>query len=188
MKYQIQQRETGIVINDCPTLLEAQSLLEAFEWQDKVNNEFVPNFYAIAEVETNDYDTEQFVAIMYTLPRNESEAMAMYQALDYASQSEFIDWLSTTYYYEQFDNDDAESLIEVIDLFKSQPKNETQHRMAMILDDLSVIKTFIYNKGLHEVFKESTGMADECFTHIHNIEIACDLNDKECLNWRVFRD
>jgi 5-methylcytosine-specific restriction endonuclease McrBC GTP-binding regulatory subunit McrB len=63
---------------------------------------------------------------------------------------------------------------------------EMQHRMAMILDDMKVIRAFINEQGLDKVFQKPTSMADECWTHLNNIEIACDIDDNECLTWSKF--
>jgi hypothetical protein len=63
---------------------------------------------------------------------------------------------------------------------------ELKHRLAMIEDDLKVIRAFIYEQGLNETFQKPTPMADECWTHLNNIEIACDLSSEECLSWKLF--
>jgi hypothetical protein len=63
---------------------------------------------------------------------------------------------------------------------------ELKHRLAMIEDDLKVIRAFIYEQGLNETFQKPTPMADECWTHLNNIEIACDLSNEECLSWKLF--
>ena len=63
---------------------------------------------------------------------------------------------------------------------------QLKHRLAMIEDDLKVIRAFIYEQGLNETFQKPTPMADECWTHLNNIEIACDLSSEECLSWKLF--
>ena len=63
---------------------------------------------------------------------------------------------------------------------------QLKHRLAMIEDDLKVIRAFIYKNGLNEDFQKPTGMADECWTHLNNIEIACDLSSDESLGWELF--
>ena len=63
---------------------------------------------------------------------------------------------------------------------------QLKHRIAMIEDDLKVIRAFIYENGLEKEFEKPTGMADECWTHLNNIEIACNLFSKESLNWQYF--
>jgi len=63
---------------------------------------------------------------------------------------------------------------------------ELKHRLAMIEDDLKVIRAFIYEQELNETFQKPTPMADECWTHLNNIEIACDLSSEECLSWKLF--
>ena len=64
---------------------------------------------------------------------------------------------------------------------------QLKHRLAMIEDDLKVIRAFIYEQELNETFQKPTPMADECWTHLNNIEIACDLSSKECLSWKLFK-
>ena len=67
--------------------------------------------------------------------------------------------------------------------------DETQqlkHRLAMVLDDMHFIRKHIEEHGLAEIFHKPTPMTDYCWTHIHNIEIACDLNSNESLNWKPF--
>jgi hypothetical protein len=68
-------------------------------------------------------------------------------------------------------------------------ENEIQlkHRLAMVEDDLRVIRAFIYEQGLSETFQKPTPMTDECWTHLNNIEIACDLSSEESLNWILFQ-
>lgn len=61
------------------------------------------------------------------------------------------------------------------------------HRLQMILDDIEVIKTFIKENNLEEVFQKATKYADECWTHFNNIEIACNEQDDECLTWKKFK-
>ena len=63
---------------------------------------------------------------------------------------------------------------------------QLKHRIAMIEDDLKVIRAFVYEQGLSETFQKPTSMADECWTHLNNIEIACDLGSEESLNWKLF--
>jgi hypothetical protein len=63
---------------------------------------------------------------------------------------------------------------------------QLKHRLAMVEDDLKVIRAFIYENGLDETFQKPTGMADECWTHLNNIEIACNLSSDESLGWELF--
>jgi hypothetical protein len=64
---------------------------------------------------------------------------------------------------------------------------QLKHRLAMVEDDLRVIRAFIYREELNETFQKPTEMADECWTHLNNIEIACDLSSEECLSWKPFK-
>ena len=62
---------------------------------------------------------DTFEHIMYTLGHGDKDsAIAMYKALDNQSKLDFIDWLDETYFYEQFDNDDTETLPETIAMFQ----------------------------------------------------------------------
>lgn len=63
---------------------------------------------------------------------------------------------------------------------------QLEHRLAMIQDDLNVIRAFIYREGLIDTFRKSTDECDEAITHLNNIEIACDLNSDESLSWKLF--
>lgn len=63
---------------------------------------------------------------------------------------------------------------------------ELKHRLEMIADDLKVIRAFIYKQGLDEIFQKPTPMSDECWTHLNNIEIACDVTSEESLDWSSF--
>jgi hypothetical protein len=63
---------------------------------------------------------------------------------------------------------------------------QLEHRLAMVLDDLDIVRYFIYQQGLIDTFKKSTSHADECMTHLNNIEIACDLSSEESLTWGLF--
>lgn len=53
---------------------------------------------------------------------------------------------------------------------------EMQHRMAMILDDLEKIRKWSYTQGSTE----------EVQLMFSNIQIACDLDDNECLRWSKY--
>jgi len=59
------------------------------------------------------------------------------------------------------------------------------HRLAMIEDDIKVIREFI-EKNFDSEFKKSTGVAEEAWDHISNIEIACDLESNEALLLKPF--
>lgn len=63
---------------------------------------------------------------------------------------------------------------------------QLEHRLAMVLDDIRVIRQHVYKQDIAESFEKPTGMADECWTHFNNIEIACDLNSTESLSWTLF--
>lgn len=65
---------------------------------------------------------------------------------------------------------------------------QLKHRLAMIEDDMRVIRAFIYKEELSETFQKPTPMADECWTHLNNIDIACDLSSEESLDWKLFSE
>jgi hypothetical protein len=64
---------------------------------------------------------------------------------------------------------------------------ELKHRLKMIEEDMAAIVSFIKEGGLSETFKNPTPFTDEAWTHISNIEIACNLQADESLNWKPFR-
>lgn len=65
---------------------------------------------------------------------------------------------------------------------------QLEHRIKMIEDDLNMIKAFIKEHELDEVFNEkiSTKTGASGYTSIYNIEIACNINDDEALSWGMF--
>ncbi len=63
---------------------------------------------------------------------------------------------------------------------------QLKHRLAMVADDLQALRNFIAQEGLTETFQKPTEQADEAFTHLNNIEIACDLSSEESLAWGLF--
>jgi hypothetical protein len=65
-------------------------------------------------------------------------------------------------------------------------ERELKHRLAMVEDDLRVIREFIYTKGLADVFKEPSRTSDEVWSNLNNIEIACDLSTNESLQWKLY--
>ena len=67
-------------------------------------------------------------------------------------------------------------------------ERELKHRLAMVEDDLRVIRDFIYTKGLSDVFKEPSRTSDEVWSNLNNIEIACDLSSDESLQWKLYEE
>ena len=63
-------------------------------------------------------------------------------------------------------------------------EQQLEHRLAMINDDLKVIRQFIDSQGYD--FTLPTNESDEAWTHLNNIEIACDLSNDESLDWKLF--
>jgi len=63
---------------------------------------------------------------------------------------------------------------------------QLEHRFSMIYDDLQAIQHHIHRHDIAKQFEKPTPIADECWSHFANIEIACNLNDDECLTWKPF--
>ena len=59
------------------------------------------------------------------------------------------------------------------------------HRLAMIEDDIKAIRSHV-DENCQEVFEQETPFCEEAWHHISNIEIACDINSKEALDWTLF--
>lgn len=68
------------------------------------------------------------------------------------------------------------------------PKQQLEHRLLMIADDMKVIRNFIQKHNLDDAFKQPTKEADECWTHLNNIDVACDLSDDASLFWKPFNN
>ena len=62
-----------------------------------------------------------------------------------------------------------------------------KHRLAMVKEDLDIIRKFIYENQLHKHFERPSATADECWANIRHIEIACDLNDNDSLDWKPYK-
>jgi hypothetical protein len=65
-------------------------------------------------------------------------------------------------------------------------KQKLEHRLAMVLDDVKALIEFIDDSRLMEAFDKPTKYTDSAWTHISNIEIACDLNDDASLDWKLY--
>ena len=63
---------------------------------------------------------------------------------------------------------------------------ELEHRLAMVKEDSIVLQRYITNNGLDEAFQKATEMSDDAWTHFANIDIACDLESNESLDWKSF--
>jgi hypothetical protein len=61
-----------------------------------------------------------------------------------------------------------------------------KHRLVMVKDDLNVIRKFIHDEQLEKYFERQSETSDECWHNLNNIEIACDLDSEESLNWELF--
>lgn len=71
---------------------------------------------------------------------------------------------------------------------KIKKKKEYKHRLKCIEEDVKVVADFILKNNLTDEFKRTTGLADEAWHHISNIEIACDLKDDASLHWGSLRE
>jgi len=66
---------------------------------------------------------------------------------------------------------------------------QLEHRLKMVQDDLNIIKQFISEQGLDEIFNHTASYtSDTALTNIINIEIACDLESDESLAWDLFKN
>ena len=59
------------------------------------------------------------------------------------------------------------------------------HRLAMIEDDIKAIRCHV-EQNCNEDFNKKTPFCEEAWHHISNIEIACDLDSRESLEWKLF--
>jgi len=66
-------------------------------------------------------------------------------------------------------------------------EQQLEHRLAMVADDLKVIRKFITQQGLTKTFEMPSSTSEEAFTNLNNIEIACDLTSNECLSWQYYK-
>lgn len=114
MKYQIQQRETGIIIADCTTLSKAESILKLYEANDKVNGDYEPNFYEIVKV---GFIQDYFESIMTRIESGHKYyALSLYNKLKKSQKKHFHNWLETTYFYESHDNEQHGSVTEITEM------------------------------------------------------------------------
>lgn len=63
---------------------------------------------------------------------------------------------------------------------------ELEHRLAMVKEDSIQLQKFITANGMDEAFQGATDCCDEAWSHFSNIDIACDLNSSEALDWKSF--
>jgi hypothetical protein len=66
------------------------------------------------------------------------------------------------------------------------PTEEMQHRLSMALDDIAKLREFIEENGIGYVFDKATKYTDSAWTHLDNIEIACDIDSNESLGWSKY--
>ena len=66
---------------------------------------------------------------------------------------------------------------------------ELRHRLSCIADDIEIIERHICRYDQNKIFKkpslnaDGSVYADQAWHNVSNIEIACDLNSDECLDW-----
>jgi hypothetical protein len=63
---------------------------------------------------------------------------------------------------------------------------ELVHRLDMVQDDAAELRKFIYKKGLGKYFQDSEDI-QEGYVFLNNIDIACNLSDKESLGWQRYK-
>lgn len=63
---------------------------------------------------------------------------------------------------------------------------ELEHRLDMVQDDAVELRKFIYEKGLGKYFQDFND-AQEGYVFLNNIDIACDLSDRESLGWKRYK-
>jgi hypothetical protein len=65
-------------------------------------------------------------------------------------------------------------------------EQKLEHRLAMVLDDVKALVEFLDEHRLMEALDKPTKYGDSAWTHISNIEIACDLNDEASIDWKHY--
>ena len=70
---------------------------------------------------------------------------------------------------------------------KMSEVEQLKHRLAMVKDDLDIIRKFIHDEQLGKHFERQSETSEECRHNLNNIEIACDLSNEESLNWILFQ-
>ena len=63
---------------------------------------------------------------------------------------------------------------------------QLEHRLAMVLDDVKALVEFLDENRLMEALDKPSKQTNSAWTHINNIEIACDVNDNESLSWNLY--
>lgn len=114
MKYQIKESKTDIVLKDCSTLLEANTLIQLYEKEDKVNGDYEPNFYELVEIDTME---DYFENIMRQIESGHKDyALALLSILKKRHRWHFLNWLDETYFYESHDNGEHGSIAQITDI------------------------------------------------------------------------
>ena len=71
---------------------------------------------------------------------------------------------------------------------REQYIKQLEHRLLMVLDDINILKRFIDEQGIKDVFeKKNSATSDSGYCNIYNIEIACDLSNDESLSWGMYK-
>ena len=81
-------------------------------------------------------------------------------------------------------NEAINTINELIDDDKLIKKSEVQHRIRMIMDDLTVIRGELSDA----LMKVRTTHADDLYVHFANVAIACDLDNDESLSWKLYKN
>jgi hypothetical protein len=166
-----------------------------------VNDEylvFLPNSIRGHEEETNEYlvcRNDDYGMLENNFTTHDTLERVVDQLLDLESKeiktSEDLELhlkqciLELKSFGDSQDHSKAEGMQFALDLFKNVHKSyvkEVNHRMAMIMDDLVVIRQELSEERLNC----RTGHADELQSHFTNISVACDLDSDESLSWKLY--
>jgi hypothetical protein len=63
---------------------------------------------------------------------------------------------------------------------------QLEHRLRMIEDDLAKLVDFIDENNMMDLLEKPTSCCDSAWTHVVNMEHACDLSNDESLSWKLF--
>lgn len=63
---------------------------------------------------------------------------------------------------------------------------QLEHRLKMIQDDINVLIDFIDESRMMEAMDKPTKYSNSALTNISNIEIACNLESDESLDWKTY--
>ena len=64
-------------------------------------------------------------------------------------------------------------------------ENQLEHRLKCIEKDVQRLVEFINDNELYEIFQRNAKYADMGWSLISNIEIACELDNTDSLEWKA---